>query len=184
MNLSRPDMEENEPDFNIKDVTIVSEPDRECDEDFVDMKRLSVQDKGWISPPDSIYSSSLECDELSAKDIEKNVGGLFLMEQHSDGHDIREANNVMRSVSFTQYSIPENMQSESLVKSSGKDILEEEQLETRVSPSHSLGSEKIEVKVVETPLSNEDKVEGHINQSPLPNMDVIRITRGKNRIIS
>ncbi|KAK1369602.1 Non-specific serine/threonine protein kinase [Heracleum sosnowskyi] len=150
VNLSRPDVEENDPDFDNKDVNIVSEPDREYDEDFVDMKRLSVQDKGWISPPDSIYSSSLEFDELSAEANEKNVGDS------------------------------ETMQSESLVKSSGKESLKEQQLETRASPSYSLGSEETEVKVVERPLLNQDKVEGDIKQAPLSNMDVNRITRGKN----
>lgn len=178
--LSRPDVEEIDPDFDNKDVNIVSKPDREYDEDFVDMKRLSVQDKGWISPPDSIYSSSLEFDDLSAEANEKNVSDSDIMERLANGHDIRETNNVMSSVSSTEYSISETMQSDSLVMSSGKDSLKEQQLETRVPPSHSLGSEEIEVKVVERPLSNQDKVVGDINQSPLPSMDVNRITRGKN----
>lgn len=180
VNLQRPDVEENDPDFDNKDVNVVSKPDREFDEDFVDMKRLSVQDKGWISPPDSIYSGSLEFDELSAEANEMNVGDSGMMEQLSNGHDFRETDNVMSSVLLTEYSIPETTQSESLVKSSGKeDLLKEQELETRVSPSHSLGLEEIEVKVVERPLWNQDKVEGDINQAPLPNMDVIRITRGK-----
>ncbi|XP_074335178.1 uncharacterized protein LOC141672466 [Apium graveolens] len=181
VNLSRPNVEENDPDFDNKDVNVVSKSDREFDEDFVDIKLLSVQDKGWISPPDSIYSSSLEFDEMSADANEKNVGDSGLKEQLSNGHDFRETNNVMSSVSLTENSIPETTQSESLVKSSGKeDLLKEQQPKTRVSPSHSLVSEEIEVKVVERSLRNQDKVEGDINQAPLPNMDVIRITRGKN----
>ncbi|WOG84660.1 hypothetical protein DCAR_0103844 [Daucus carota subsp. sativus] len=154
VNFSRPDVEEN-------------------------ITGLSVQEKGWMSPPESIYSSSLELDELSAEADEKNVGDLDLTERLSNGHDIRETNNVMSSFSLTEYSSGETIKSESLVKSIGKDVLDPQQLETLVSPSHFMGSE-VEVKVVERPLSDQDKVEGDINQAPLPNMDVTRITRGKN----
>lgn len=51
-------------------------PDCEKDETTVGVHFLSAEDKGWISPPDSIYSSSSGGDSISGEACPSNGFGL------------------------------------------------------------------------------------------------------------
>ncbi|XP_030522831.1 uncharacterized protein LOC115735623 [Rhodamnia argentea] len=56
--LSRPNFSGNVSSFNDTEGELPA-PDEEITQDFVSLAGLSLQDKGWVSPPDSIYTSSL-----------------------------------------------------------------------------------------------------------------------------
>ncbi|KAK3412470.1 hypothetical protein EUGRSUZ_I01219 [Eucalyptus grandis] len=56
--LSRPNFSGNASSFNDREGEL-SAPDEEITQDFVSLAGLSLQDKGWVSPPDSICTSSL-----------------------------------------------------------------------------------------------------------------------------
>lgn len=187
MNLSRQDLEGDEADFDNKDTDIFSKSDDENDEDFVGMTRLSLQDKGWISPPDSIYSSSLESGITSPDtSLADSFSGSDLIEQLSRGSDNKETKYVTESVSLIGPSVPATLQSESKYKdvnSTDNGSIEEQQLKAVASPSQSANPEALEVKFDEPPPSNQDKIEEENHETPLPNTDAIcRTTRGKNKI--
>lgn len=58
------------------------------------MSGLGLQDKGWISPPDSIYDDSSDSGEASAVD---SFTGSEVTEPHSDGKDSKENTDVSSS---------------------------------------------------------------------------------------
>lgn len=75
----------------------MSRSDTECDEDLPQTTGLSLQDKGWISPPDSIYDAS-SADSVSGPISTSNsFTGSEVTEPHPDGHDSKENNNVSGS---------------------------------------------------------------------------------------
>ncbi|KAI6701259.1 hypothetical protein NL676_015583 [Syzygium grande] len=56
--LSRPNFSGNASSFDDREEELAA-PDEEIMQDFVSLAGLSLQDKGWVSPPDSICTSSL-----------------------------------------------------------------------------------------------------------------------------
>ncbi|XP_042508372.1 uncharacterized protein LOC122084303 [Macadamia integrifolia] len=58
MNLSRSDLAGDAAAFDDKEKDLFSRTDGGSNSDFLDAAGLSLQDEGWISPPNSIYSSS------------------------------------------------------------------------------------------------------------------------------
>ncbi|KAL7583725.1 hypothetical protein Lser_V15G45780 [Lactuca serriola] len=101
LNLSsRPDLVADDTEYNNtnnKDNDTLSRSDTECDEDLPQTTGLSLQDKGWISPPDSIYDAS-SADSVSGPISTSNsFTGSEVTEPHPDGHDSKENNNVSGS---------------------------------------------------------------------------------------
>ncbi|XP_008459237.2 uncharacterized protein LOC103498422 isoform X1 [Cucumis melo] len=76
--------------------------DSESSRDIPDITRLSLQDKEWLSPPDSFCSSSSESDFTtgsfpdSSNDLTEDMG------QHHNGSSDREARVIPKITSFSQ----------------------------------------------------------------------------------
>lgn len=76
--------------------------DSESSGDIPDITRLSLQDKEWLSPPDSFCSSSSESDFTtssfpdSSNDLTEDMG------QHYNGSSDREARVIPKITSFSQ----------------------------------------------------------------------------------
>lgn len=67
INLSRPEATVNDSDYFSKEGEFFSKSDGESGEESLGVSGLSLQDKEWISPPDSICSSSSETGAMSAE---------------------------------------------------------------------------------------------------------------------
>ncbi|KAF7142764.1 hypothetical protein RHSIM_Rhsim05G0078500 [Rhododendron simsii] len=67
INLSRPEATVNDSDYFSKEGEFFSKSDGESGEESLGVSGLSLQDKEWISPPDSICSSSSETSPMSAE---------------------------------------------------------------------------------------------------------------------
>ncbi|KNA03521.1 hypothetical protein SOVF_208360 [Spinacia oleracea] len=76
LNLSREDLIESYTEYDDMDGVILGEFDGEKDEPSVEVNVLSAEDKGWVSPPDSIYSSSSGGESFSGEDSPSNGLGL------------------------------------------------------------------------------------------------------------
>ncbi|KAF8410599.1 hypothetical protein HHK36_003131 [Tetracentron sinense] len=78
-------------------------------EEFLDVSRFTSQDEGWISPPDSIYSSSPESSISSADtSLPDNFNGQAnVMEQFSQGSNGREAADYSNCIPFSGSNIQE-----------------------------------------------------------------------------
>ncbi|KAK4848883.1 hypothetical protein QYF36_018291 [Acer negundo] len=106
INLSRPDLDAADAtQFNEEGREDLSRSDSgSIEDDFLSNTQLSLQDKGWISPLDSIYSSSSESVVTSGEaSIPDNFNNLAEgMEQHSHGSNTREDNEQPNSVPTAQ----------------------------------------------------------------------------------
>ena len=180
MNLLRPDLvgEEDISEYDNKDSSndiFSSKSDGENNEDDYSRmsNRLSLQDNGWISPPDSIYSSSSNssCVTSSAEEYLNPVpvSSSYGTRNH-DGHTESEHRDVNNSDAVSV--------DDELFDKSTPPVLVETSL-------HSLNLGISEVKFDEPSSSNQDKVDKEIHEeTPLPNTTgpASRIPRGKNNI--
>ncbi|KAM7482555.1 hypothetical protein LguiB_007138 [Lonicera macranthoides] len=179
MNLSRPDLvgEEDISEYDNKDSSndiFSSKSGGENEDDCSGMtNRLSLQDKGWISPPDSIYSSSSDssCVTSSAEEY---------------------LNPVPLSSSYGTRNHDGLTESEHRDVNNGDAVSVDDELFDKSTPpvlvetfSHSLNLGISEVKFDEPSSSNQDKVDREIHEeTPLPNTTgpASQIPRGKNDI--
>ncbi|KAL4581244.1 hypothetical protein LXL04_017454 [Taraxacum kok-saghyz] len=75
-------------DLNLPDdIDALSRSDTDCDEELPQKTGFGLDDKGWVSPPDSVY-------DASSADSTSNSNSLELTETHHDGHDSKENNDV------------------------------------------------------------------------------------------
>ncbi|CBI32522.3 unnamed protein product, partial [Vitis vinifera] len=101
INLSRTNLASDASQSGNKDREIFSRSDEGNAEDLLGVAGLSLQDKGWISPPDSVYSSSSESviisDEASLPD--SHTAPAEMMARLSYGSNSREGTDYLNSVS-------------------------------------------------------------------------------------
>ncbi|KAF5814367.1 putative non-specific serine/threonine protein kinase [Helianthus annuus] len=80
--------------YDNKENDVFSRSDGEYDEELPQMTGLNMQDKGWISPPDSIYDDSSDSGATSAFN---SFTGSEVTEPHPDGNDSKENTDVSSS---------------------------------------------------------------------------------------
>lgn len=209
INLSRPDLDAADAtQFNDEGREDLSRSDSgSIEDDFLSNTQLSLQDKGWISPPDSIYSSSSESvltsGEASIPDIFNNLAEGA--EQHSHGSNMREDNEQLNSVPTSQTDFQEisdsgpsvfkHMEVNNGDTSSVKSIIDESDniLQAEESPSDEaetvpVGSSQTLDKESEVKLAvkaevsslNKVKSEEDNHEDHIPNaISVNRVARGK-----
>ncbi|XP_021738520.1 serine/threonine-protein kinase SMG1-like [Chenopodium quinoa] len=95
-NLSREDLIQSYTEYDGVEGEIIGEPEGE-DEGLIAVNYLSAEDKGWISPPDSIYSSSSGgesiSDEISPSNgfsLQESVERLSLNSNNKEDGDQKE----------------------------------------------------------------------------------------------
>lgn len=180
-------------------------------DDFLGVTGLSFQDKGWISPPDSIYSSSLESDitsgEASLADSSNNPAEL--LGQHSRGPNQREETYLPNSLPSSQTDFQEisdsgrpmfnHLEMNNSDSGSVKSIIDEaneyhgaQELTADETASVPVGSSQplnkdLEVKFSvkdEVPSVNTVKIEEENNEDAIRNtVAVNRAARGKYKIL-
>ncbi|XP_031125880.1 serine/threonine-protein kinase SMG1-like [Ipomoea triloba] len=135
----------------------------ETGENFFDVSRLSLHDKGWISPPESITScSSDSCVTSSETSLADTLNGPDIMDpiHHSvDGREGREHSLLSPSVGIPlpEMSPSEQSRSQNIQETSGLKLL----------PN------------IETSLSTQERVEDN-SEAPVTNTEASCRTRGKN----
>ncbi|KVI01957.1 hypothetical protein Ccrd_019751 [Cynara cardunculus var. scolymus] len=98
LNLSRPDLVGDDTGYDNKENDIFSRSDGECDEELPQMTGFSLQDKGWISPPDSIYDGSSDSGPTSAEaSAADSFTGSEVTEPHPDVLDCKESTDISSS---------------------------------------------------------------------------------------
>ncbi|KAA8536146.1 hypothetical protein F0562_028624 [Nyssa sinensis] len=201
INLSRPDVTGDDNDYDNKERGTSSKSDGENDENFLGVAGLCLQDKGWISPPDSICSSSSESGVTSAEaSLADSFSGPETMEQLPRGSDSREAKDYLNSAPFSGIDFQEilchehseskyletNTSDTGSVDEHLKSVASsrDESVSILVQTSHSLNHENSEVKSGtkdEASSLNQLKVEDVNHETPRPTTDAgSRVTRGKN----
>ncbi|XP_021731674.1 LOW QUALITY PROTEIN: serine/threonine-protein kinase SMG1-like [Chenopodium quinoa] len=95
-NLSREDLIESYTEYDGVEGDIIGEPEGE-DEGLIAVNYLSAEDKGWISPPDSIYSSSSGGESISGEtspsngfSLQESVERLSLNSNNKEDGDHKE----------------------------------------------------------------------------------------------
>ncbi|KAJ4965696.1 hypothetical protein NE237_017545 [Protea cynaroides] len=102
MNLSRSDLTGDAAVFDGKENDLFPRTDGGNNSEFLDVAGLSLPDEGWISPPNSIYSSSSTSGIASAdSSIPDNVSQENRMEQFSCGFDEGERADYLNSIPST-----------------------------------------------------------------------------------
>lgn len=212
IDLSSSDLAGDAAVLDDKEKDIFSRTNGGSNPEFLDVARFSLQDEGWISPPNSIYSSSptsgVTSDETSLPDSFN--GQENVMEQFSGECNGGEPTYYMNSIPLSGTNIQEKSsceQSESQyveVRSSGTNsaasVLDEpsEHLQAlalpkdeaavgHVDPLRLLDKEKSQGVIYggKDDAFTSNQVKKHIgnHESPLPNTDGgSRISRGKNQI--
>ena len=191
-----------------KEREIFSRSDGGNPEDLLGVAGLSLQDKGWISPPDSVYSSSSESVIISyeASLPDGCTAPAEMMSQLPYGSNSKEGSDCFNSVSFSGNDFqeissncehPESKYAEnnnSYACSVKPPTTEPDgHLKAAESPknesvtvidtSESLNEEGFQGKD-EASSSNQVKIEEENGDARLPNADAgNRIARGKNHII-
>ncbi|CAO2815128.1 unnamed protein product [Amaranthus hypochondriacus] len=89
-NFSREDLIDSSPAYDDMVADNLDEPDGERDGTLAGVDSLSVEDKGWISPPDSIYSSSSEGGSVSGEASPSNSFALQEAVEHLSINSIKE----------------------------------------------------------------------------------------------
>ncbi|XP_059647736.1 uncharacterized protein LOC132294033 [Cornus florida] len=198
INLSRPDLPCDDDLYDNKEREIFSKSDGESNEDFLGMSGLSLQDKGWISPPDSICSSSSESGDTSAEaSLADSSSGPELMEQLPQCSNSREINDCLNSALLSGADSQETLchePSESMEVNNTDIGYVDEHLKVLVSPhdkssilveaSHSLNHKNTQVNFGhkdETSSLTKVNVEDENRETPHPATDAgSRKTRGRN----
>lgn len=177
-------------------------------EDLLGVAGLTLQDKGWISPPDSVYSSSSESVIISneASLSDGHTAPAEMMSQLPCGSNSREGSDDLNSVSFSGTNLQqialncEQLESKytennnsyaTSVKSPTTDRGEhlkavaspKNESVTVIDSSESLNEVGFEGED-ETSSSNQVKIEDENREARLPNADAgSRIARGKSHTI-
>ncbi|XP_075074220.1 uncharacterized protein LOC107823315 [Nicotiana tabacum] len=159
LNSYRPDLADQYEGKN----EIFSQSDRKSSTDFLDVSGLSLQDKGWISPPDSMTSSSSESAATSSQvSLANSSNGPDLTDPITphcfDDTERREYSHNVSSVGSALPGLPQ--------------------------PESEKTQETFEMKLLlgnEEPLSSKDKVEEAAHETSFINIEAAsRTTRGKN----
>ncbi|KAK6946177.1 Serine/threonine-protein kinase SMG1 [Dillenia turbinata] len=200
-NLSAPDLEVDVTDFDSKDGDELYRSNEPNEDDILGFGGLSLQDKEWISPPDSICSSStgsgISSSQSSHPDICSNTP---VIEQLSCGSNRGEA-TYLNSGPFSgnDHDILHSSQQVEVNESDsgGEKLLSNDPNEKVtavasandesggpvIANSHPVEENHSEVKLAEmneASLSNA-KVDNKNQEAPLPNPDAAHLpTRGKN----
>ncbi|XP_010255040.1 PREDICTED: uncharacterized protein LOC104595829 isoform X1 [Nelumbo nucifera] len=205
--LSRSDLTSEAAVFDDKEGDIFSRANESSNPEFLDVGGFSLQNDGWVSPPDSIYSespnSSIASPESSLPDSSNDLRNV--MELSSHGFSSRETADDLNAVSLSGTGYQERsifVQLESKydeVRNVGKSVnlIPNESTEhlRDLAPStdevppdidslHPLDKEKSEEVTLgdkgEESTSNQIKGSGN-HEAPLLHTDGgIRMTRGKN----
>ncbi|KAM3220199.1 hypothetical protein P3S67_019940 [Capsicum chacoense] len=159
LNSYRPDLADQYDGKN----EIFSQSDRESSMDFLEVNGLSLQDKGWISAPDSMTSGSSESAATSSQ---------VSLANSSNGPDLTDPSTPYCSDDTERREYLHNFSS---VGSALPELPQPEPEKTQ---------ETFEMKLLlgnEEPLSSKDKVEGAAHGTSLINVEAAnRTTRGKN----
>ncbi|KAJ8530130.1 hypothetical protein K7X08_036965 [Anisodus acutangulus] len=159
LNSYRPDLADQYDGKN----EIFSQSDRENSMDFLDVNGLDLQDKGWISAPDSMTSGSSESAATSSQvSLVNSSSGPDLTDPITphcyDDTERREYSPNFSSVGSALPGLPQ--------------------------PESEKTQETFEMKLLlgnEEPLSNKDKVEEAAHETSFINVEAAsRTTRGKN----
>ncbi|XP_057963612.1 uncharacterized protein LOC131154843 [Malania oleifera] len=201
INLLRPDLDGDAIDFDNKEKENFSRSSGELEEDFPGITGLTSQDKGWISPPDTIYSSSESSHTLDESSLPDSFNSAAeVMEQLSLGSNAREASvpfsgTGSQEVSFCGQSESKHVEAINSDSGSVRSLINEsiEHLKDLTSPNNQCVTASIEtshpyensgimfggkdeVATLISKVRNEDEV-----QETLLNTDAVsRIARGKN----
>ncbi|CAK9179737.1 unnamed protein product [Ilex paraguariensis] len=205
INSSRPGLEVDETEYESKESEIFSKFDEKNDEVLLGVSGLSMLDKGWISPPDSICSSSSESGGTASEvSLADSFSSLEVVEQQPRGADSRETRDSMdffpsSGTAFQEMACDvetESKNTESYNSETGfvnghlKAVASsyDQSGPLPVETVHSSKQENCEVKFGlkdEASTPNQGTVEEENPETPLPNVDPGgRITRGKSKIYS
>ncbi|CAL5385725.1 unnamed protein product [Camellia sinensis] len=180
INLSRPEVAGHDSDYNSKEREVFSKSDRESDEDSLGVSRLSLQDKGWTSPPESICSSSSENSETSA---EESLADSFNdLEVELSGTDSQETLHHVQSESRYKEANDGGTGSVDECLRLGESPYDES-VSSIAQTSNSFNQENPQTKLglKDESSLNQDKIEDEDHETPFPTIDVgNRVTRGKN----
>nr|XP_043627298.1 uncharacterized protein LOC122598883 [Erigeron canadensis] len=95
---SQEDIVGDEIGYDNKENDLFSRSDGECDEELPQIAGFNLQDKGWISPPDSIYDTSSDSGPTSTEASAINsFTGSEITEPHPDRYDNKENTEVSNS---------------------------------------------------------------------------------------
>ncbi|CAN1133576.1 Serine/threonine-protein kinase SMG1 [Linum perenne] len=204
INLSRPDIDSDADQFDEKGTEQLSNSETETAEDFISETEFTVQDKGWISPPDSICSNSSGSDVIS---VDASVADSF----DNVGENPQGSHNVMET-GHLDYAPSSQMDNQVVFHSSelipkhemiiqGEDQVRDDdyQLSERLKstilpvndpitiptetsqPLSQDSSGKLDGKGEEVSSSNRDKIQDGNHETAHPNSHSrSRVARGKN----
>ncbi|GJW26893.1 serine/threonine-protein kinase SMG1, partial [Tanacetum coccineum] len=157
--------------YDNKESDIFSKSDEELDEELPQMTVPSLQDKGWISPPDSIYDDSSDSDAVSAEaSVVDSFTSSEITEPHTDGHDCKGNTDVVSS-------------SPSELESSNKDASQVDGDPVDDNPKDvvsQISSSEINVGISNINIGTQRQEESH--KSPTQNIDVSgQVSRVKSK---
>ncbi|PWA94247.1 protein kinase-like domain-containing protein [Artemisia annua] len=147
--------------YDNKESDIFSRSDGELGEELPQMTVSSLQDKEWISPPDSIYDDSSDSDVVSAEaSVVDSITSSEITEPHPDAHDCKGNTDVSSS-------------SPSELESSNKDASQVDGDPVDGNPKDvmsQISSSEINVGVSNIKIGTQRQEESH--KSPTQNIDV------------
>ncbi|CAL1372471.1 unnamed protein product [Linum trigynum] len=101
INLSRPEVDSDADQFDEKGIEQLSTPETETAEDFLGEVECSMQYNGWVSPPDSICSSSSGSDDSISVDA-STIDSCDNLVDFAHGSDGRLATSHLSSAPSSQ----------------------------------------------------------------------------------
>lgn len=104
ISLSRPDLEGDGTEFDQKEGDI--SPESDDSDEFLRINDISLQDKGWISPPDSIYSSSSSSSSQSGVTSDSFDGSAQVPGPLLNNREVTES---LSSISFSRTGFQETL---------------------------------------------------------------------------
>ncbi|XAR59500.1 Non-specific serine/threonine protein kinase [Bertholletia excelsa] len=200
INLSRPVIADHDSDYDSKEGEVFLKSDGENDEDNLGVGGAFSQDKGWISPPDSICSSSSESgitsaeasllDSFNDQEFEKLALGASSTEAQGhfssaplSGSNLPEMSDHVPSVFIDKKTNDDDIGSVDECKKPGKSSYSESEA-SGSEPSHSVnqGDSQVKFRLKEEPsLLKQEKAEDQDRETVVPTTDVgKRVARGKN----
>lgn len=178
INLSRVDLTDDTPQYENVDGTIfpVSDGERQYENPLAG-NQLSIQERGWISPPESIYSSSSDSGSLIGGDANSSssFNGLEAMDQLSLYSSNEEAGDNV--VQFSEI----HEEGTLLLQEPSEQAKDIGVINGSVPPIDLSNEENSDVMLHgrDGILSNRSGVENENQNGKLPAKDA-RVTRGKN----
>ncbi|XP_050232487.1 uncharacterized protein LOC126681128 isoform X2 [Mercurialis annua] len=183
--LPRPDLDDGHDEFENKERESLSRSDSGSTKDFLGNTGLSLQDKGWISPPDSIYSGSSESEFVSAEAI---LPGSLNLSPSSQNHsqEILQS-NISASKIEGEYDDLSSVTAVSELNEHLKSMapLSSEDVTSHFESSHPVNEDysemKIEVKDADVSSLIKAKIVDENHEAPLLNSQAgNRVAKGKN----